>query len=157
MRRRWMPRRLASLFRKRTARPSAALRLSSTRSRVKHRRPLCHPERSRGICSFTQPATHADECAPPSCQSACPITELSPDRSQHRDLRFACPACDVEQSTALPLCHPGAAEGSAVPRTSPGNVFEKSKRRAKAEFLARRCGGKSSLSPHLRSRSQSAP
>jgi hypothetical protein len=39
-----------------------------------------------------------------------------PDRSvaKWRDLLFACPACDAEESLAVPFVIPSEAEGSAV-------------------------------------------
>ena len=41
-----------------------------------------------------------------------------------KDLRFSLPASDVDGSAALPFVIPTEAEGSAVPRTSPGNFFQ---------------------------------
>jgi hypothetical protein len=36
-----------------------------------------------------------------------------------------CPATTLHRSVTLPFVIPSAAEGSAVPRTTPGNVFDK--------------------------------
>jgi len=54
-----------------------------------------------------------------------PAIAFTPDSRAQIDstLRFACPACDAEESSSLPFVIPSAAEGSAVPRTIPGNVF----------------------------------
>jgi hypothetical protein len=87
--------------------------------------PLCHPERSRGICSS------------PSWKScALSQTELS-SRSEEswasgpsKIMNNAfCPVNPLNGSAALPFVIPSEAEGSAVQRTSPGNVFDRAYRR----------------------------
>jgi hypothetical protein len=136
MRRRWMPRRLASLFRKRTARPSAALRLSSTRSRVKHRRPLCHPESSASqiyrvrqrLTALILPMlfgafrplrpTQGDEKRLQSSHRCLWKTSRSPLSSRPErsagDLLFTPLEANANGSAAVPFVIPSEAEGSAV-------------------------------------------
>ena len=66
---------------------------------------LCHPERSRGICGFTQSASDADQSA------ALPF--VIPERSRGI-CGFTQSASDADQSAALPFVIPSVAEGSAV-------------------------------------------
>jgi hypothetical protein len=68
--------------------------------------PLCHPERSRGICSSLNQHPIRTE-APPSPLSS------RPERSVV-DLQFSQPASDSHRSTALPFVIPTEVEGSAV-------------------------------------------
>src|ERR1700733_4204710 len=72
--------------------------LLSNCSQWKRRPPLCHPERTRISC-HAAPDTVA--CAP---------------FSRERRMKFANATKSYRKS--------GAVEGSAVPRTSPGNVFD---------------------------------
>ncbi len=73
----------------------------------KHRPPLCHPDRSGGICSSPNHHPMRTE-APPSPLSS---------RPKWRDLQFPEPSSDADGSTALPFVIPTEVEGSAVPRT----------------------------------------
>jgi len=79
-----------------------------------------------------------------------PAIAFTPDSRAQIDstLRFACPACDAEESSSLPFVIPSAAEGSAVPRTIPGNVFSTERTRischaplANATKFHRKSGG----------------
>jgi hypothetical protein len=75
--------------------------------RSKRRLPLCHPDRSAGICSSLNQHLSQTE-APPSPLSS---------RSKWRDLQFAQPASDSHRSFAFPFVIPTEVEGSAVRST----------------------------------------
>jgi hypothetical protein len=53
------------------------------------------------------------------------LKPLRPASLGPQQLLFACPASDAEESAALPFVIPSEAEGSAVPRTITGNVFDR--------------------------------
>src|ERR1700693_6221081 len=86
----------------------SAVRATSPQCSPKHHPPLCHPERSRGICSSLDQHQMLTK-APPSPLSS---------RAKPRDLQFAQPAPNAHQSTTLPFVIPSEAEGSAVLSTS---------------------------------------
>jgi hypothetical protein len=79
--------------------------LSSNRSPWKGRLPLCHPERSRGICGSAD------------LSWKCFSTEVMKNAF--------CPATALHGGVAFPFVIPSAAEGSAV-QTFRGNVFRQS-------------------------------
>jgi hypothetical protein len=86
--------------------------LSSHRSPWKHRPPLCHPERTRI-----------------SCHAALDRTTNAPF-SKERRMKFA-KATKFNRKS-------GEAEGSAVPRTIPGNVFfDRAQRKGSCSSLTR--------------------
>jgi hypothetical protein len=82
--------------------------------------PLCHPERNRGICSSADRGimglhpTQGDE-----------KRFLSSNRTpwKHGPPPLSSRATALHGSVALPFVIPSVAEGSAVQRTFPGNVF----------------------------------
>jgi hypothetical protein len=71
----------------------SAVRSTSTQCSPKHHPPLCHPERSRGICGSLDQHQMLTK-APPSPLSS---------RAKPRDLQFAQPAPNADQSATLPF------------------------------------------------------
>ena len=86
----------------------SAVLSTSTQHRRQRGSPLCHPERSRGICSpLNQHPT----------STTAPLSPLS-SRAKPRDLQSSQPAPNIDDSATLPFVIPSEAEGSAVLSTS---------------------------------------
>src|SRR5580698_7881091 len=93
----------------------------------------CHPDRSvakwRDLLFF-QPATKlTGSTSPPFVipSGHGPQADRGPPKEMKNTFS---PATDLHGSVALPFVIPSAAEGSAVPRTSRGNVFRQSEAEA---------------------------
>ena len=85
-----------------------------------HNPPLCHPERSRGICSSTDLSwKRAISPRHQSVTSTGGAMGLWPTQGDEKRLGSA---TTLHQTAALPFVIPSEAEGSAVPRTLRGSV-----------------------------------